>query len=64
MKTGLKTLKVLTEKVNSGFNLLELDSGHIKRNLVFSKFMISTNFVAPLAFCLVILLLLMFIIKL
>jgi hypothetical protein len=55
MKTRLKTLKVLTEKVNSGFNLLELESGHIKRNLVFSKFMISTNFVAPFAFCLVIL---------
>jgi hypothetical protein len=55
MKTGLKTLKVLTEKVNSGVNLLELESGHIKRNLVFSKFMVSTNFVAPFAFCSVIL---------
>ncbi len=63
MKTGLKTLKVLTEKVNSGVNLLELESGHIKRNLVFSKFMVSTNFVAPFAFCSVILWLLMFVHK-
>ncbi len=51
----IENLKVLTEKVNSGFNLLELESGHIKKKLVFSKFVISTNIAAPFAFCLVIL---------
>jgi hypothetical protein len=51
----IENLKGSHQKSELWIKPLELESGHIKRNLVFSKFMIATNFVAPFAFCLVIL---------
>ncbi len=51
----IENLKGSHRKSELWINLLELESGHIKKKLVFSKYMISTNFVAPFAFCLVIL---------